>query len=292
MKRFISLAMLLALVLGLAAHVCAEPKKVVYKFTAGEIDKYRTTMNMSINIAGMPAETQVPGNIKSTLIIHQKTLGILPDGSAKVLVKYEDATTTAPGSNQTQKMSQIIGKSVTMRMTPEGKVLGVEGIDKIGSMDMSSIMNQSSSYSVFPSTAVDVGQSWTQTVPIPMMGGQMGVTSTLLSWDEPIWSLKAAKIKQIYQADMDISEIMKNMGGAYGGNSAEAQAIIGQMSGTANLSGWGVSLFSPELGKLLKMNGNMMVTISMNMPQELVMQGSPATFDMTMDISIDTTRFK
>lgn len=290
MKRILSLVVLSALLLCAVSSVWAEPVKIQYKFTAGEIDKYKMTMNMKMDAPGMPGGEKGM-NMSMNMVIHQKTLGILPDGSAKILYTYKDFNFSAPGMPAPPK-DDIVGKSITITMGRDGSIIKYDAGKLAKGMDLSGMMGQMGIYSLFPKEPIEVGQSWTQAVPIPMMGGNMNVTSTLLAADEPLWSRPSCKIRQVFDSKMDLGQMMQNMMGAFAGGNPEVQKEMSGVSGELNLSGWGVTYFCPEIGKLLKTDGSIAANVTMNMPPQAVQQGAPAHFTMTLNMDMNMTRFK
>ena len=202
------------------------------------------------------------------------------------------------GSPQTQKPPRIPDMSITTTMTPEGRVLNVEGLDKM--MAASGVVLQGmNSYQMinsvmkcnvlFPAEPVDVGSNWKQVVPMPFGKGDMRVSSTLTAIGEQIWSQSAAKITQTFDAQMDLAEMIKPMVDSM---PAEARSAMSSMSGRLDLVGSMDYLFSPAMGKLLTACGDMTVTTNMKIPAEAVKSGAPSEISMDMDMKISLTRFK
>lgn len=290
MRRFITLMVLGVLLVSIGILASAEPMKIQYKFTANEIDKYKMTMTMRVEAPGIPGGANGM-NMSMSLVFHQKTLGILPDGSAKVLITYKDFSISAPGGQSVPK-DQIVGKTVTMIMGRDGQIINVLQDQLSQSMGMGNMMSQMGLYNAFPKEPVEVGQSWVKAIPIPMMGGNMSITSTLLTDNESLWSRKTCKIKQAYEAKIDLGEMLRGMVGAFIGNNAEARNVISGMDGEINLAGWGMSYFCPEMGKLLKADGSIAMNMTMTMPPQAVQQGAPQQLNINMNMDIDVSRFK
>lgn len=297
MKKSIILsfaAMFLLIALSLA-H--ASPVELKYKFTKGEVDKYRLTLNVNMSIPGMPADA-APADSNVSLVMLQKTLDVMPDGSAKVQLSYTDHNMSIPGVSKEQT-GKLPSQTATLTMSKEGKVLSVEGLEypscsSAGSgMDFGQVLSQVGFTGIFPTKPVEIGESWTQALPIPFGGGNIKISSTLVSNNENIDKQNASKIKQDYNGNIDLNQLMKAI------ESSTPQDIKGDMgqtmssiSGDVKVNGTTTFYFSPTLGKLLKANGNIVSNIKINMPEEAIKSGAPSQIDMVMNLKLTVVKFK
>ncbi len=259
-------------------------------------------MDMSMQVPGMSGKEGVPAmNMSMSMTCIQKTLAVNPDGSAKIKITYGDLKYTGLPKNakvETKaKANALAGQSVTVTMSKRGQMLSVEGMDKLmaaagaPNMDFSKFFNAASNQALLPECPVEVGQSWTQEVPMPFGDSRMGVTSTLDSTDEQVWGVPAAKITQVFDGSFDIAEILKAVMGSTNAG-GQGTPDLSSFQGTANLTGDMSFLFAPSMGKLLKGGGSMLMKMTMSMPPEAVKQGAPASVDMNMNMRISITRFK
>lgn len=293
MKRSMKSCMVLALTVLALGAAKAEPVKLAYKFTAGEVDKYKLQMTMSMN---SPLFTQgKPMTVSTSSIVKQQTLEVLPDGSAKIQMTTSDIKVTGSAIPK-EKQSQLANASSTVKMTiaPDGKVSNVEGLEKAmaasgANMDMSPIINQLSSTLLFPKDPVEAGATWSQSIPIPGADGQVNINSTLLATNEPIWSENAARIKQSYNIHMGLAQMMKAMSGAV---PEQARSMMASMSGSMDMTGTVSFLFSPARGKVLKGGGSMSGNINIELPTQGTNQGAAPQMSFPMDITMSMTRFK
>lgn len=301
MRRFALFCIAVTLIIAAVAAI-AEPVTLEYKFKAGDVDKYKMTMDMSMQMSGIPAKEGVPAmNMSMLMTCIQTTLAVNPDGSAKVKVTYGDMKITGlPKSAKAEtktKTNALAGQSIIMTMSKRGQMLSVEGMDKLmaaagaPSMDFSKFLNAASNQALLPEGPVEVGQSWEQEVPLPFGDSKFNVTSTLESTDQQMWGLNAAKVNQVFNGSFDIADIMKAMMGGLN-TGAKGMPDMSSFSGTADMSGDMSFLFAPTIGKLLKGDGTMQMKMTMNLPPEAVKQGAPASFDMNMNMRINITRFK
>ena len=81
-----------------------------------------------------------------------------------------------------------------MTMAKDGRVLKMEGFEKAmagtGAMgfDPSKMINQMGTITLFPSDPVEVGESWTQSIPFPIGGGDLKMVGTLLAYPDQLWN--------------------------------------------------------------------------------------------------------
>lgn len=298
MKAYRTICAVLLIVLA-AGAAFGEPVTLEYKFKVGDIDKYKMTMDMSVQMPGMPAKEGVsPISMSMTMTCTQQTLAVNPDGSAKIKATNGKPTITGgPASAKGAKMPDLAGQSITFTMTKRGQTLSIEGLDNLlaGSplknMDLSSFFSPASNQALLPEGPVEVGQSWNQSVPFPFGGGAIGVNSELESADQQVWGLNAAKIKQRLAGSLDIGQFMKSLMAAVGTGGKQA-VDLASMSGSLDLNGDMSFLFAPSIGKLLKGDGTIQAKMMMNMPSDAVRQGAPASIQVNLSMRINITRFK
>ena len=295
MKNCFRICLVALLVLS-TALAYAEPVTLEYKYTVGEIDKYKMTMDMSMNMPGLSIGTEgSPMNMSMTITYTQKTLAVNPDGSAKVKMTYTSVS-GLPGAAKGAKNANLTGQSIIMTMSKRGQTLSVEGMDKLlaqsglKNMDFSSMFSSSSSQAILPEGPVEVGQSWSQNLQLPFAGSKMIVTSCLDSNDQRIWNQPAAKIKQAFFGELDLGAIMRTVVGSIG--DAKQSAALSSISGVVNIDGQMTFLFGTAIGKLLKGDGTIQAKMNMNMPSEASRQGAPKTLQMSMNMRMSLTRTK
>jgi hypothetical protein len=298
MRAYRTICAVLLTVLG-ASAAFAEPVALQYKFKVADIDKYKMTMDMSMQIPGTPAkEGASPMSMSMTMTCTQHTLAVNPDGSAKIKATYGKPTITGqPASAKGAKMPNLAGQSITYTMSKRGQTLSVEGLEKLmqgtplKNMDFSGLFSSASNQALLPEGPVEVGDSWYQSVPFPFGGGTVGVNSELESADQQIWGLRAAKIRQTFAGTLDLGELMKSIVAGLDTTGTHS-SDLSSMSGSMDLNGDMSFLFAPSIGKLLKGNGIMQANMTMNMPSSAVSQGAPSTLEMNMTMRITITRFK
>lgn len=297
MKRIAHIVISALLILMLLSAAQAEESvKLEYKFTKGQVDKYRIGLNTSIKPNSIIDESF--GNIssKASMVMTMKVLDVFPDGSARIQVNYSDFKFSAPETPPMNMGAEMFGKPITMTMTREGRVLSVDGINDMMSamglpgMDMTQLMGQMGYLGgEFPSIPVKVGQSWKQVIPMPLFGGNMDLVSTLLANDASVNNENVAKIKQTCRCSMDMSQIMKGIQGAVQSQN-NARQVIPPISGNMDLSGWIVLYFSPAGGRLVKSNANMTVEMSMSIPMEAAEAQNQLRMEFAMEIKMDIAR--
>ena len=157
-------------------------------------------------------------NITTTMHsgFHEEVLDVDKDGNIKLKATFQKSTTDihgdvagkpipSPSKKADAGLSPLMdytGQSVVVTMTPQGKVLKVEGMDAIIQRAISAIKDPkqravvqgmmknnfkssnmfSTGFGRFPETAVAVGDSWTSVVSSPMvMLSQISMKYTLMS---------------------------------------------------------------------------------------------------------------
>lgn len=287
MKRLVSLATIVLLMAVCAAQ--AEPVKLAYKFTEGELDKYKVSMNMDMNMPGLPDGKPLSVNMDMTL--RQRTLEVFPDGSARVRAAYAIDRMTGPGmENAKAKTPQQ--STVVMTMGPDGRVTSIEGMERLMAqagmkgMDMSQLTSVMGLSALFPENAVDTGYTWSQTIPIPFLGGDATVNSTVLSVGEKIWSIPTIKIGQDFVMSADLSKMMQSVASSTGVGGQVPPGLTGNIA----MNGRMEFDFANTLGKILKGRGDMAGTFSLHIPGSSGSTGMDMTMQMTMRISM--SRFK
>ncbi len=296
MKSCIRMCLIAVLLLSAVAAI-AEPVTLAYKFTSGDVDKYRMTMDMSMSMPGMTGESGVsPMNMTMSVTCTQKTLSVNPDGSAKIKMTYGAPVISGSSAvaKNAAKAPKIEGRSVILTMSKRGQMISIEGMDKLmggqalPGMDFSSLL---SSQALLPEGPVDVGQSWTQAVALPFGNSDMEVKSTLDDANVQMWNLQAAKVKQTYKASINLADMFKAIGAGSAAKGAQ-MPDFSKMAGDLTMDGDMSFVFAPSIGKLLKGDGTIRADMTMNMPPEAVKQGAPSTIKFGMNMTIGLTRFK
>jgi hypothetical protein len=157
-------------------------------------------------------------------------------------------------------------------------------------MDFTQMFSQVGCYALFPTEPVPAGTLWRYSMPMPFGGGSIDINNTLISTDEQMWSLAAARIRQDFEAHLDLSQMMQSVAGMLPGNDQVSSMIAG-MSGGLDMDGEIDFLFSPAKGKLLAAGGTITAGISIGMPQEAVKVGAPSSINMNMEIVLNVKRF-
>ncbi len=290
MKRAIALAVVVMSLVACAAQ--AEPVKLAYKFTKNEVDKYKLSMNMTMNMPGLPDGK--PLNMNMDMTLRQRTLEVFPDGSARVRASYAFDRVTGPGmDNAKAKMPQQT--TVVMTMGPDGRVSNIEGLDKlmagagIPGMDMGQLSNMMGMNAMFPENPVDTGYTWSQSIPVPFMGTDATINSSVISVGEKIWSIPTVKIGQDFAMTGDIGKMMQSISSSIGGSGSNQQ-MLSSVTGNVAMNGKMEFDFANSIGKILKGKGDMAGTVSMHIPGSSGSAGMDMTMQMNMRISM--SRFK
>ncbi|MCX8053703.1 MAG: hypothetical protein N3B12_07835 [Armatimonadetes bacterium] len=297
MKRFTIAALILFALGSCATH--GDPVKLAYKFVKGDLDKYRVNMTINMTMPGLVPGGGVvkPISLGMEMVAHQRTLSVLPDGSARIKVTY--SATKIKTINLPKVKQALIPKqtfSVVMKIAPDGRVLGIERVEKalaavgLRNFDVSRLTNLMGQYALLPSEPIDVGANWKQNMPLPFGIGDMTIDSVLESYGKQIWSLTSAAINQKFSAHIDLGQI-GNAIADLAPVDTRKRRMLSQLSGGLDLNGTTTFYFSPAIGKLLKGSGQAWAAITFGMPPEVVKHGAPPEIAIAMDIRMTISRF-
>jgi hypothetical protein len=285
-----------------------EAATLEFKFRPGEVQRFKTSMRMQMNVAmpGMPAlpEGKTGFEMNMSTVVRQKTLGVLPDGSAKVSYTYETIKVDTSGLPMADKtpMGDIQKElkkmpPITVTMTKHGQITDIQGMQNVPGMpqgmDFSKMLGGAGgmgSWSfAFPVEGVSVGDAWTQDVPI-MGAGKMSVDSTLVSLNTLLNNQVVAKIKQNFAGRIELGDLMKALMPAFGANSSQMPSMGGGM----DMSGWGVAYFDRAKGRVARSDANIDMVVNMTMAAPPGMQemdasspGQSINISMTMKIIVN-----
>ncbi|MEN6355862.1 MAG: hypothetical protein ABFD83_02120 [Armatimonadota bacterium] len=287
MKRVIPIVIVIAIAVGLYFVISgnrANGLNFEYKFKPGQVDKYKTTMDMTMTMPGMPSKLTGGSSamtVDTSCITTQKVLNVKWNGSANVEVALSNFQMTAPGM-PAGMIPSMPDQKYTMTMSKDGEFGNVNitsGAQQQNGMDMKSLFNQMSSYHM-PGKRLKLGDSYETTVPMPF-GGDMRVVSRLAALNVPIAGTTAAKIIQKYAGHCNLSEMAKKLKKG----SSQAQGFMSK--GTMDIDGHGVIYFSITEGKLIETHTASTVTIKTDMPG-----AAAGTGEMKMDMKMSMVKMK
>lgn len=251
-----------------------DPATLRLQFAPGTTDDYHIEMvqNMSMGGAamGMAADTVM----NMTMDVTQSVEGVDDSGNGTLLQTFTNAEVTATMNGQPMPIgdlgSMLTGLALRVQVTPQGQVLDtqVEGATDPMMQQMSSMVEQSMGQMPvqFPEGPVNIGDTWTQEVPLGL--DQMGMdldtsatsTNTFLGWAN-VDGLNCALI----QSDVTVS-----LSGTFTEQGMETTA-------TGTGTGTGYTYFDNAAGKVIR------ATMDLTMNTNISVSG------MEMDQSINMT---
>lgn len=296
--RFLAVVFLLVAVITAAS---AEPVTLEYKYTRGEVDKYRVAAEINVDLSGIAAaagKNIPPMNITVGVNLVQRTLDVYSDGSAKVKVSYSDPVIQGlPMPAASSKSAQVLkNKSIVMRISKRGKIMSIQGLDKMAAkngtnLDFTKFFDASPGGSFLPDGPIEVGQSWSESIPVPYGDSQFSVVSTFSNYDEEIWNLRVARLTQSCSGRLDLKAIVESFINAMAAGFKQKAPDLSSMSGNLTLNGQMTNFFAPSIGKLLKSDGNLDAKVDITLPQAAVQQGAPPSLSCTVNLRMSMTRF-
>ena len=231
MRRFRGLTGICTILLLLAcvsSALAQAPISLKYKFVPNQVLNYATTMRGTASIAAQGAPMMVGDtNIKGSLDLRQRILGIRPDGAATVQLSCPRMAfnITLPGQTmallwQNQKFTvtlngqstsapskelaalPLFGKPLRMVMSPYGKVLDMPDLTQLqgmmGNVDFSQMMKLGQNQ--LPDRPVMVGETWSTSTNVPVPGSSQSLITNAtytLAGIETVGSQQAARINFI-----------------------------------------------------------------------------------------------
>ncbi|MCX6344635.1 MAG: hypothetical protein NT018_06140 [Armatimonadetes bacterium] len=259
--------------------VWSEPLIYKHKFTKGALGKYRVKTVLNMQMPG--SRDNKPMTMSMTLTLMQRTTEVSQDGMGLIKSTITDMKygNMPAGNNYKPKNA-----SITMFVAKDGRRSNIQGLDANTENPFESAYTVGEQI-MFPAKPISVGDTWDSVVQIPGYGADMHIASTLLSDSETIWGQKASKIKQVYSANVDLEKLVKQM-------AADRGQPVGSfnITGTMDLSGTTVCLFSQSKGLLLTATSQQKAIIKMSM--SMGANGSSTPMEFNQEATITSTRFK
>lgn len=240
-----------------------------YKFTPGQVHRYKMTTNVAGTMltgqsgAGFPINTAMQIVMKQTVKEVRAT-----DGAATVTIQIESMRSAMNGQEQTIPEAQqaAMKKPMTQVILPTGKVLSLTLPDTPG-MSMPGIDFSKSLNSVgvaFPDGPLKAGETWKSTVSSPGMEG------TDLTYDSTLTSLTG-------DGDAARANIDQKISGTLGMTLSQGMPMGMTMAGTA--TGTGTVVFNTALGAVENLTNDSSLDITLTFkakPGQAPPPGMPA----------------
>jgi len=252
------------------------------KFKPGQIDKYKMTMDMTMNTPGSTGASSPAMQANVSLLMTMETISVNPDGSAKVKYKMSDMKMTMPGTPMagSQAMPEA---EFTATMSKDGKTSNVEGPKNmpgmaVSGMDAEQMMSNFSGV-MLPGKSVKVGETWKG--KMPALGGNMITQFKLDSDNQPIGNTKATKITSTFNYKGSLADLMKQSG--------KASSLPPGMNGNVDMSGTGTTYFDRDAGKMISADTDVVEKMDIQSPAGM---GAPAgqksmQMNMTMKMHVE-----
>jgi len=249
------------------------------KFRTGNVTKYRMVMdmNMAMNMSGQPKPMHVA--MRMTATMRQKILKVLPDGSAEVKASTSGFKTVLNGQPFKAPTVANVGP-ITMTIDPLGRPKNMQSQDKTISPMLSNMFGGSGGATMpdmLPDHPVKVGDTWSGSFPLPMLGGTATYQYTLLAV-ETVGGIRTARIR--FGVNMPLNTAASTGPGAIGG-SMPGVGMTGTMAGS------GILRFAVSSGKLESMSGSAHMSPTLTPGKD--QQGSgqlQGSMNMKMDMSM------
>ena len=171
------------------------------KFKQGDINRYKMKVTTRVvSPSGLGGETKTTDN-DASMVSEQKTTKLLDSGAAEIITTLTSFDMKTDG--KTSGAPNI--PTVTMQMTPTGKVLSTKSEDTAATDALKNMFTSafSSPQSFLPNDAVTIGAKWTQTMNLPgAVSGKEGTMDCSLTRIETVNGVKTALIHAIMKVPM------------------------------------------------------------------------------------------
>jgi len=268
------MAMTLVMFISVAVLSALAQEGTGYKlrrvFKVNDIRRYKFVMDMNAEI--QMGENSMPMNMQTVLVYREKVAGI-KDGKATVHTTIESMKMYMNGQEFASPMSgDSSGVVITTIVDDRNKVHEIRGLDKlaIGSpglgMGNMNIGTSFASPALFPEEEIRVGQTWQTEFPLPRAKDlKLSATQTFVGV-EKVGGVDAARIKT------EIEVPYENLVAAAASLMGQQAPGMPQMTGTMKMVGF--TWFDLATGNVLKMDGDMVMTIQVSganpqMPQNM-----------------------
>lgn len=233
-----------------------------YKFTQGELLRYQVAMDtsMKMNMPDSP-NPELMGNIPSSrtvMVMRQRAVKLLPGGDAQMNMAIESMSISFGGQSMNYPTEKL--PVFTITISPSGAIKDVTTQGEIKGMDINKLISSWQNNVSFPTTPIKVGETWAQTLPVPLPSGQGSIQANnqLTALNTKLGGYTVAAIKQTLGGDFTYSMAVPAGKNTAGGN----------MNMKGNISGGGTMYFSPEYGRLVQSEGSMSMQTSVNLTAE------------------------
>lgn len=203
MKR-IPTAMMAALIVCLSVPAFAQDsaeEKITLRLNLEKGAKKKMSYDMAMDmVVNVPQQgQQIKGKTNMGFDISAEVADVADNGELTMKMTYDrvrmlvsmgpvqldfDSADPDKGGNNpaSAALAAMVGKTITVKMTPQGKVLDIEGLDQLGPQGagFSKLFDQMFNY--FPDKPVGVGDSWEGKMKLPadgQMAADMKMVSTL-----------------------------------------------------------------------------------------------------------------
>ncbi|MEX1046631.1 MAG: hypothetical protein WD757_04480 [Actinomycetota bacterium] len=297
-RNRIIIAIVLVLVLAVVAFFLfsggSKGQALALEFQQGKTYNYRISMTMNAQIKGalLPAD-QGSVTIRMGADASIEVISVDAEGAATVKVSIENVSfQTNPPIPDTGEVPESLEQ--TIRIGPDGKILdGGFGLSSVGGTGASVPGWDSSFFPVLPEGVAAPGDSWTETLSTPFIGGETIETetrNTLLNFEQGE-SGQVAVISSSTSLPLDVSVTLEEVAKAanqppesYGVPADLDVSIVYQ----GEMDGKTTSWLNMTAGSLDKTVGKFTFDVDVRI-EGLPAQADPGTLGFVGDIQISMT---
>lgn len=277
MRRYLPLLAACIVFLAPGSVWGQEKIKLEYKFTPGELLRYKLVADMNMDMRmSTPQTSGSPGvlPIRMVGIMRQRTKRVLPNGDAEVAIAFESVKLTMGGKTQELQGKQMpVITMITAKNGTVKKITGMEGMfGGMGAMQFFS-PDMFGQCNVFPDWELQAGDRWQQQIAFPT-GGEVRVVGQLLSTDARIGNRRVVTVKQEVGGSIGLQMAFPAADGTQG-------ATNPNMTMEGDILGEGTVYFAVDKGHVVRSDG------TANMDMKIGLSGGPNGQSGTVGVSME-----
>lgn len=271
----ISLTLLCIIAAGAYAQ---DSIKLEYKFTTGEVLRYKTVIQAVVtpNFSNENGVQVPPVSFQSVGIIKYRTTRVLENGDAEMNVALESMKIDVAG--QTKNIEGKDCKPIRVIMSKNGVVKFLDSPNLTPIKDSTKWFDQMKNMQVpaFPSGAVTIGDTWTQSIPLPMNMGSLQTCTQLVNTGVRKGNYTVAVLQQ------DVTGNLAYSGSVPGAEKQTGTTVLG-VNGSINSRG--TTLFSTDRGCAVSSDWTMTASGSFSISDTVKDQGSFGPVNVDIEVN-------
>lgn len=252
-------SILIVFCLAFAAQAfCQDSVTLQYKYTAGELLRYKMVMDASMQLDTPNGSLTIP--VRMAAVMKQRTKRVLKDGNAELVVAFESMRMQLGTEVREMPVKELPVMTVTVSKHGQVCSANVPGMAANPFMN-SQMMNSGGfgNYVVFPEGPIKVGDAWE--LNLPQVQGLEGIRAggELLSTNTKLGKYTVSKIRQTIGGNLNL-DMPTGLG-------MQTNSAMPGMKMDGAFLGDGTVFFSAERGQMIRADGRVDLQVNVNIPE-------------------------